>query len=110
LKKNEVIKLKNTKLKGLLAGLNYFNEKKHNGFVDVWWLYDDGGLTVLLPYLLMQRKHWSNCKLRIFIQTKNESDIEHVREKAILLLSKFRIDVNAIIVFSTSDKKPDLNT
>ncbi len=29
--------------------------KKRDGTIDVWWLYDDGGLTLLLPYILTTR-------------------------------------------------------
>jgi hypothetical protein len=28
---------------------------KRKGTIDVWWLYDDGGLTLLLPYILTTR-------------------------------------------------------
>ena len=71
-KSTDLIKLKNTKInQGVLQGINIFHRKYQNGFVDVWWLYDDGGLSVLLPYLLLQKKYWQKCKLRIFIQTKN---------------------------------------
>lgn len=82
-KGTDLIKLKNTKInQGLLQGLNMFHRKEQNGFVDVWWLYDDGGLTLLLPYLLLQRKCWKKCKLRIFIQTKgSESEISEEQRK-----------------------------
>lgn len=29
-----------------------FTKRMKNGIIDVWWLYDDGGLTLLIPYLL----------------------------------------------------------
>ena len=28
---------------------------KKKGFIDVWWMYDDGGLTLLIPYILSTR-------------------------------------------------------
>ena len=31
--------------------------------LDVYWLFDEGGLTVLLPYLLTLRNYWSKGKL-----------------------------------------------
>lgn len=82
-KATDRIKLQNTKInKGLLQGLNKFHKKEQNGFVDVYWLYDDGGLTLLLPYLLLQRKYWNKCKLRIFIQTKSvDSEISEEQRK-----------------------------
>ncbi len=80
-KGTDLIMLRNTKInKGLLQGLNMFHRKIQDGFVDVWWLFDDGGLTLLLPYLLLQRKYWKKCKLRIFIETKS-SDKEISEEQ-----------------------------
>jgi hypothetical protein len=47
LKSTDLIKLKNTKInQGVLQGLNIFYRKYQTGFVDVWWLYDDGGLNI----------------------------------------------------------------
>ena len=107
-KKNQVIKLTNTKInRGILQGLNLFHKKNHNGFVDVWWLFDDGGLTILLPYLLMQRSHWKKCKLRIFIQNNQTKCISEEQRNMATLLSKFRIKFHELIVFSTFNKKPN---
>lgn len=80
-KGTDLLVLKNTKInQGLLQGLNKFHKKVQTGFVDVWWLYDDGGLTLLLPYLLLRAKNWKKCKLRIFIQTKS-ADVEISEEQ-----------------------------
>uniref|UniRef100_A0A7N6F5L2 Solute carrier family 12 member 10, tandem duplicate 1 n=1 Tax=Anabas testudineus TaxID=64144 RepID=A0A7N6F5L2_ANATE len=35
--------------------------------IDVYWIADDGGLTLLVPYLLTKRKRWHSCKVRVFI-------------------------------------------
>jgi len=34
--------------------------------LDVYWLYDDGGLTLLLPHILTTRMRFARCKLRVF--------------------------------------------
>uniref|UniRef100_A0A8C4QU71 Solute carrier family 12 member 3 n=1 Tax=Eptatretus burgeri TaxID=7764 RepID=A0A8C4QU71_EPTBU len=44
-----------------------FLGKKHNKTIDIYWLFDDGGLTLLIPYLLTRKKCWRNCKVRVFI-------------------------------------------
>lgn len=108
LKSTDVIKLKHTKINsGALQGLNIFHRKYHSGYVDVWWMYDDGGLSILLPYLLKQRKYWRKCKLRIFIQTKaTGSDVSEEQRNMATLLSKFRIEFHDLIVFSTVNRKP----
>jgi hypothetical protein len=32
-----------------------FQTRVRQGTIDVWWLYDDGGLTLLIPYLLTKK-------------------------------------------------------
>lgn len=41
-----------TTQKELLASINQFQTRVKKATVDVWWLYDDGGLSLLLPHLL----------------------------------------------------------
>ena len=43
-----------------------FRMKQKRGTIDVWWLYDDGGLSMLLPHILTTRSNWANSKLRVF--------------------------------------------
>jgi solute carrier family 12 sodium/potassium/chloride transporter 2 len=43
-----------------------FRVKQKRGTIDVWWLYDDGGLSMLLPHILTTRSNWANSKLRVF--------------------------------------------
>jgi hypothetical protein len=107
-KSDEILRLRNTKInQGALQGLNIFHRKYQSGYIDVWWLYDDGGLTILLPYLLMKRKCWGKCKLRVFIQTKNpNTNISEEQRNMATLLSKFRIEFDDLIVFCTLNKKP----
>lgn len=50
--------------------------KQKRGYIDVWWLYDDGGLTVLIPYIISTRNHWSNCNLRLFALATNDNNVE----------------------------------
>uniref|UniRef100_A0A670J5S2 Solute carrier family 12 member 3 n=1 Tax=Podarcis muralis TaxID=64176 RepID=A0A670J5S2_PODMU len=67
------------------------NQKKKN--IDIYWLFDDGGLTLLIPYLLTRRKRWSHCKVRVFIsgQIANAEEID-------LLLTKFRLGFTEVVV------------
>uniref|UniRef100_A0A674NZL0 Solute carrier family 12 member 1 n=1 Tax=Takifugu rubripes TaxID=31033 RepID=A0A674NZL0_TAKRU len=70
-----------------------FKNKQPKGTIDVWWMFDDGGLTLLLPYILTTRKKWKDCKMRIFIAGQPE------RSEMRALLQKFRInctDINVI--------------
>jgi potassium/chloride transporter 4/5/6 len=49
-------------------GIEQFPEcnEKMRGTIDIWWIVHDGGLLMLLPFLLTQHKTWKNCKMRIF--------------------------------------------
>ncbi|TRY90182.1 hypothetical protein DNTS_033366 [Danionella cerebrum] len=56
----------------LVEASGQFKKKQGKGTIDVWWLFDDGGLTLLLPQILTTRKKWRECKLRIFIAGQPE--------------------------------------
>lgn len=56
-------------------------KKKQNGTIDVWWLYDDGGLTILLPYIIFTRHQWAHCKLRIFGLATNTNELKTEEKK-----------------------------
>uniref|UniRef100_A0A8B9K9T7 Solute carrier family 12 member 2-like n=1 Tax=Astyanax mexicanus TaxID=7994 RepID=A0A8B9K9T7_ASTMX len=81
----------------LLAASQQFKKKQCKGTIDVWWLFDDGGLTLLIPYLLTNKKKWKDCKIRVFIGGKINR-IDHDRRAMAALLSKFRIDFSDITV------------
>ncbi len=49
--------------------------------IDIWWLYDDGGLTLLIPYILSKRKQWTKSKLRVFIVTEQLTNIASTEQK-----------------------------
>lgn len=75
------------------------------GTIDVWWLYDDGGLTLLLPYILTTRQNWSNCKLRIFALANRKDELDGEQRSMANLLAKFRIDYSDVIVIPDAMKK-----
>ncbi|KAM7424455.1 hypothetical protein PAMA_000683 [Pampus argenteus] len=89
----------------LLEASAQFNKKQPKGTIDVWWLFDDGGLTLLLPYILTTRKKWKDSKLRIFIAGqpgRTELDKQEMK----LLLQKFRINCTDINVIDDIHVKP----
>lgn len=64
----------------LLNEMQMFRGKK-NGFIDVWWLYDDGGLTLLLPYILTTRSQFANCQLRVFALANKKDELDRETRK-----------------------------
>uniref|UniRef100_A0A8C7XFQ4 Solute carrier family 12 member 10, tandem duplicate 1 n=1 Tax=Oryzias sinensis TaxID=183150 RepID=A0A8C7XFQ4_9TELE len=73
--------------------------------IDVYWIADDGGLTLLVPYLLTRRKHWRRCKVRVFL-VGDEQNEEEQRKEMTLLLNRFRLNVKEIIIMTDSEKRP----
>uniref|UniRef100_A0A8C6NWC1 Solute carrier family 12 member 1 n=1 Tax=Nothobranchius furzeri TaxID=105023 RepID=A0A8C6NWC1_NOTFU len=89
----------------LMEASGQFKKKQPKGTIDVWWLFDDGGLTLLLPYILTTRKKWKDSKLRIFIAGQpGRSDLDKEEMKS--LLKKFRIKCSDINVIDDIHIKP----
>lgn len=82
-------------------------KEKQRGTIDVWWVYDDGGLTVLIPYLLTLHRAWKHCKLRFFsADIRSKHDYSPQRLRLAKLLKKFRIDGNCVEQTEGINKKP----
>ncbi|XP_033751068.1 solute carrier family 12 member 2-like [Pecten maximus] len=81
--------------------------KKQRGTIDVWWLFDDGGLTLLIPYILTTKLYWGNCRLRIFIAGTKRGEIDREQRQMATLLSKFRIECKEITVIADIGKSPE---
>ena len=80
-------------------------KEKPKGTIDVWWLWDDGGLTILIPYLLSTHSYWKGCKLRIF--TLASTSILDRRELRMAnLMKKFRIDFSGIVEVQGINTRP----
>uniref|UniRef100_A0A4W6CA70 Solute carrier family 12 member 1 n=1 Tax=Lates calcarifer TaxID=8187 RepID=A0A4W6CA70_LATCA len=89
----------------LLEASSQFKKKQPKGTIDVWWLFDDGGLTLLLPYILTTRKKWKDSNLRIFIAGQPErSELDKQEMKS--LLQKFRINCTDITVIDDIHLRP----
>ncbi|KAJ8714745.1 hypothetical protein PYW07_002970 [Mythimna separata] len=84
--------------------------KRQAGTVDVWWLYDDGGLTLLLPYILSTRRAWSSCPLRVFTLANKNTELEIEERNMASLLSKFRIDYSALKMVADITRRPKDST
>ena len=82
-------------------------KEKQRGTIDVWWIYDDGGLTVLIPYLLSLHRAWKHCKLKIFsADIRSKHGLSPERLHMANLLKKFRIDASCVEQIEGISKKP----
>ena len=79
--------------KKIVENITQFQAKKRKGNIDVWWLYDDGGLTLLLPYILTTRAQFADCSLRVFAlaNRRDELDRETRKYDIFVVISQFKM-------------------
>jgi solute carrier family 12 sodium/potassium/chloride transporter 2 len=77
---------------------NFLTKKGRVGKIDVWWLDDTGGLTILLPHILRKKWHWKNCSIRVFVLPDGKNDAETQKQKLLTLLHGVRIKVESVTV------------
>ncbi|KAB5518446.1 hypothetical protein PHYPO_G00166000 [Pangasianodon hypophthalmus] len=82
-----------------------FQNKQGRKTIDVYWISDDGGLTLLVPYLLTRRKRWRRSKVRVFVIGELQT-MEHERKEMMNLLRRFRLDVHDVIVMTDTERLP----
>ena len=87
-----------------------FRQKKRTGHIDVWWLYDDGGLTLLLPHIIKTRRQFKvggtltnrqtlvliisysvfqDCKLRVFSLANKSQQLDLETRNLASMLSRY---------------------
>ncbi|XP_033625955.1 solute carrier family 12 member 4-like isoform X2 [Asterias rubens] len=87
----------------LLVPKNVYNfpsnkDKFEGGTIDVWWIVHDGGMLVLLPFLLRQHKVWKNCKMRIFTVAQLEDNSMKMIKDLKTFLYHLRIEAEVEVV------------
>ncbi|XP_067445033.1 solute carrier family 12 member 3 [Thunnus thynnus] len=82
-----------------------FQKKQERKTIDVYWLSDDGGLTLLLPYLLTRRKRWARCKVRVFVGGDTNKK-EEQKEEVLALIKKFRLGFHDVEVLPDIFQNP----
>ena len=73
-------------------------------------LFDDGGLTLLIPYILQTRAKYSQCQLRVFCLAENLENIVEERRNLTTLLQKFRIDFKDVTLIANVHTQADMAT
>ncbi|XP_032302943.1 solute carrier family 12 member 3 isoform X3 [Coturnix japonica] len=82
-----------------------FQSQQGKKTIDIYWLFDDGGLTLLIPYLLGRKKRWGKCRIRVFVGGQiNRMDEE--RKAIVSLLSKFRLGFHEVHVLPDINQQP----
>ncbi|XP_028825827.1 solute carrier family 12 member 7 isoform X2 [Denticeps clupeoides] len=73
-------------------------ERLGEGTIDVWWIVHDGGLLMLLPFLLRQHKVWRKCKMRIFTVAQMDDNSIQMKKDLQMFLYHLRLDAEVEVV------------
>ncbi|XP_068196322.1 solute carrier family 12 member 7-like isoform X2 [Antennarius striatus] len=73
-------------------------DRLKGGTIDVWWIVHDGGLLMLLPFLLSQHKVWKKCKMRIFTVAQLDDNSIQMKKDLQLFLYHLRLDAEVEVV------------
>ncbi|XP_038652745.1 solute carrier family 12 member 7-like isoform X4 [Scyliorhinus canicula] len=73
-------------------------ERFAGGTIDIWWIVHDGGLLMLLPFLLSQHKVWRKCKMRIFTVAQIDDNSIQMKKDLHLFLYQLRLDAEVEVV------------
>uniref|UniRef100_A0A1A8P6W8 Solute carrier family 12 (Potassium/chloride transporters), member 7 n=1 Tax=Nothobranchius rachovii TaxID=451742 RepID=A0A1A8P6W8_9TELE len=68
------------------------------GTIDVWWVVHDGGMLMLLPFLLRQHKVWRKCKMRIFTVAQMDDNSIQMKKDLQMFLYHLRLDAAVEVV------------
>uniref|UniRef100_A0A915BHS6 Amino acid permease/ SLC12A domain-containing protein n=1 Tax=Parascaris univalens TaxID=6257 RepID=A0A915BHS6_PARUN len=71
---------------------------KMHGFLDVWWIVHDGGLLMLLPFLLRQNRTWKNTKLRLFTIAQVDDNSVNMKKDLEIFLYHLRIEAQIFVI------------
>ncbi|XP_043457682.1 solute carrier family 12 member 7 isoform X2 [Prionailurus bengalensis] len=73
-------------------------ERFSDGDIDVWWVVHDGGLLMLLPFLLRQHKVWRKCRMRIFTVAQVDDNSIQMKKDLQVFLYHLRISAQVEVV------------
>lgn len=93
-------------------GINFFPDstEKVVGNIDVWWIVHDGGLLMLLPFLLKQHRTWKNCKMRIFTVAQMEDNSIQMKKDLKKFLYDLRIEAEVEVVEMVSYETGEISS
>ncbi|KAL3091353.1 hypothetical protein niasHS_007146 [Heterodera schachtii] len=68
-----------------------------SGYLDVYWIVRDGGLCVLITFLLKQSKVWCSCKTRIVAVARPQENRGKLKKRLQHYVYQLRIDAEILV-------------
>ncbi|VDN59789.1 unnamed protein product [Dracunculus medinensis] len=74
------------------------SHEKVSGHVDVWWIVHDGGLLMLLPFLLKKHRTWKNVLLRLYTVAQVGDNSVQMKRDLESFLYHLRIEAQVFVI------------
>uniref|UniRef100_A0AC35U6Q0 Solute carrier family 12 member 6 n=1 Tax=Rhabditophanes sp. KR3021 TaxID=114890 RepID=A0AC35U6Q0_9BILA len=71
---------------------------KMSGYIDVYWIVQDGGLCILLAYLMTQHKVWRHCKQRVIAVAQKDDNNTKLMKDLQDYVYQLRIQADVCVV------------
>jgi potassium/chloride transporter 4/5/6 len=84
--------------KGLERFPTHSKDLKKGDHIDVFWIAHDGGLMIMLAYILRQHKVWKKCKLRIFTVVDKGQNTDDFKKRLKKILYNLRIKADSEVI------------
>lgn len=72
--------------------------------IDLWWIIHDGGLLLLIVFLLKKNKIWQNCKVRLFTVARAEENSIKIKNDLAQFLYFLRIEADVDVLEMTDSE------
>jgi len=96
---------KNVTLRGMVTE-RLIGPESRNGTIDIWWMDDSGGISLLLPHILQRHVNWRKCELRVIVPRDESVETKDEQIKSVAdLLRRVRIPVKDIVVVNLKAAK-----
>ena len=78
---------------------------KLSGYLDVYWIVRDGGLCLLITFLLRQSKVWRHCKIRIVAVARQQENSTKLKQQLQNYVYQLRIDAEILVALKRKSKE-----
>ncbi|KAG2385467.1 hypothetical protein C9374_003282 [Naegleria lovaniensis] len=95
----EIIKYAEICNKAVIISKGDFNVEEESGFMDLYWIIYEGGLELLVSFLLHRHKAWRNTSLRIFSVVDNRDSVNTIKDHVSEILYYLRIEAECHVLY-----------
>jgi hypothetical protein len=84
--------------KGIDSWPTNSRSESQSGPIDLWWIIHDGGLLLLIVFLLKKHKIWQKCKLRLFTVARVDENSVQIKNDLVQYMYFLRIEAEVEVV------------